>query len=95
LVERLLLVRNPWGKHEYTGDLSDFSSLWTTAYKAQVSKKSFSLFDGLFYIPVTNFKSIFSHFTITYYHDDWKKSFYERTNAGTTSQSFFFTVPRT
>ena len=36
LVERLVLVRNPWGKVEFIGDWSDASSKWTSAYKSHV-----------------------------------------------------------
>lgn len=32
LVERLLLVRNPWGKAEFMGDWSDGSDKWTSFY---------------------------------------------------------------
>ena len=32
----LLLVRNPWGRSEFSGDWSDKSALWTSQYKAQV-----------------------------------------------------------
>jgi len=31
--ERLLKVRNPWGSHEWTGDWSDSSPLWTDHLK--------------------------------------------------------------
>jgi hypothetical protein len=30
---KLLQIRNPWGKHEWTGDWSDKSSLWTSDAK--------------------------------------------------------------
>lgn len=50
--------------------------------------------DGLFFISVSDFRLIFSHFTITYYHDNWQKSFYELNNASAKKQSYFFTVPR-
>ena len=35
-VADLLLVRNPWGRAEFSGDWSDRSALWTSQYKAQV-----------------------------------------------------------
>lgn len=34
--ERLCLVRNPWGKREWTGDWSDSSPLWNDYTKSQV-----------------------------------------------------------
>ena len=35
-VHRICLVRNPWGKKEWTGDWSDSSAKWDEVTKAQV-----------------------------------------------------------
>jgi hypothetical protein len=88
------LARNPWGKTDFNGEWSDRSKLWTPFYKAQVPEHPWGYNDGLFYISVVDFKAIFSHFTITYYHDNWQKSFYERKNSGETRHKYFFTVTR-
>ena len=77
LVERLVLVRNPWGKVEFIGDWSDSSKKWSTFNKRQVPTHTFSGLDGLFYMSISDFQTIFSYVTITYYHDDWQLSFYE------------------
>jgi calpain-15 len=36
---RLVQIRNPWGKKEWTGDWSDSSKLWTDHCKKQVGLK--------------------------------------------------------
>jgi len=36
--------------------------------------------DGLFYMSVNDFQSIFGYFTVTYYYDDYNMSFYEKNN---------------
>lgn len=52
--------------------------------------------DGAFFISTADFIQGFRYFTITYVHDDWHVSFYEkkRFNKGTT-YDYTFTVPRT
>jgi len=46
---RLCLLRNPWGKKEWTGAWSDNSALWTEHTKAQVPNFS-AKNDGCFWI---------------------------------------------
>lgn len=82
LVERLVLVRNPWGYSEFIGNWSDSSSVWTAAFKAQVPNHPWSTSDGAFYMSVKDFQSIFAYYTITYYHDDYNLSFYEANGLG-------------
>ena len=33
---KLMRVRNPWGKHEWKGDYSDHSPLWTESLKKEL-----------------------------------------------------------
>jgi len=51
--------------------------------------------DGAFFISAKDFISGFRYFTITYYHDDWDVSFYEKKsfNTGSTYE-YKFTLPR-
>lgn len=70
--ERLLQVRNPWGKREWTGDWSDASSKWTGATKAQVQLESKD--DGIFWISMKDFDKFFYQVTICYYRDDYDTS---------------------
>ena len=46
---RLLVLRNPWGQGEWTGDWSDHSPLWTPELREQVG--CFAKDDGTFHIP--------------------------------------------
>ena len=34
--KKLMRIRNPWGHHEWKGDYSDHSSLWTQSLKQEV-----------------------------------------------------------
>jgi hypothetical protein len=69
-------VRNPWNIDSYTGPWSDSSSLWTAAYKAQVTYVSNSN-DGGFFIDQDSFKTAFYYYQINHVHDDWSHSYYE------------------
>ena len=46
--ERLIKIRNPWGKKEWTGDWSDYSDKWTESTKAKVDFEAKN--DGVFWI---------------------------------------------
>ena len=55
---KLVKIRNPWGKETYKGRFSDKSADWTAARIKEVGlvKKD----DGVFYMPVADFKRDFS-----------------------------------
>eukprot|EP00466_Bigelowiella_natans_P008916 jgi/Bigna1/87575/estExt_fgenesh1_pg.C_220016 len=54
---RLIRLRNPWGKFEWTGDWSDHSDTWTRRYKKLVERKRKFVAedDGAFYMDFTDF----------------------------------------
>jgi hypothetical protein len=54
---RLLLVRNPWGQCEWTGDYCDKSSLWTAALKKEAGWEDED--DGSFFIKWEDFTHFF------------------------------------
>jgi hypothetical protein len=54
VVYNLYRVRNPWGQDIYDGPWCDTSSLWTTAYKAQVPYVD-NTNDGAFFIRDSDF----------------------------------------
>ena len=58
VVHTLYRVRNPWGYDVYTGPWCDSSSLWTTAFKAQVPYIN-NAYDGAFFIEDTDFVRAF------------------------------------
>lgn len=94
-VADLVLVRNPWGKTEFTGNWSDTSSLWTADLKKQVPSYIFNKNDGQFYMTIADFQKIFGYFTITYYKDDWQQSFYEQVNHQGKLQTYSFNLSQT
>ena len=46
---KLMRVRNPWGKHEWKGDYSDHSPLWTESLKKELGWIDKD--DGMFFMP--------------------------------------------
>ena len=50
---RLLKMRNPWGKGEWTGDWSDKSELWTPELRQTIGCTIED--DGTFFIPYENY----------------------------------------
>jgi hypothetical protein len=70
--ERILMIRNPWGQQEWTGDWSDNSSKWTPELKAQLNWESSD--DGRFWMSIEDFCHYFSNVTICRVHDNY---FYE------------------
>jgi calpain-15 len=56
--ERLVKMRNPWGKHEWTGDWSDKSNRWTEDEKKRLNHSP-DLNDGIFFIALKHFDEHF------------------------------------
>jgi hypothetical protein len=69
---RRQLLRNPWGKKEWTGDWSDKSPLWTEKCKLQVDFKNAD--DGCFWISFSDYDKFFYITTICYYREDFVPS---------------------
>ncbi|CAK9056454.1 unnamed protein product [Durusdinium trenchii] len=70
---RLLKLRNPWGDHEWTGDWSDKSSLWTQPMK-DAFHPSFDANDGEFWMCERDFLSHFSSVGVCFISDSWATS---------------------
>ena len=66
--ERLIQIRNPWGRKEWTGDWSDNSPLWTDTVKRQVNYVNKD--DGCFWIALNDYVQFFYITTICYYSDN-------------------------
>ncbi len=71
-VERLVKLRNPWGKGEWKGDWADNSPKWTPNLKKEL--RFISQDDGVFYMTYNDFVKYYSDCQICYYHDDYKYS---------------------
>lgn len=67
--DRVLKIRNPWGKGEWTGDYGDKSSKWTPQLKQQLGWKDVD--DGWFYMPIEDFLREFENVGICHYRDDF------------------------
>jgi calpain-15 len=57
-IERLVQLRNPWGKGEWKGDWSDQSPYWTPQMKKELYWESAD--DGVFYMNWNDFLKYYS-----------------------------------
>ncbi len=67
VLERLLKIRNPWGRFEWKGDWSDGSKKWTPALKHTLDYSDSD--DGVFFIKISDFVKFFSRTTIAFYNE--------------------------
>jgi len=70
--EKLVKIRNPWGREGYNGPWSDGSNLWTDEYEKQVGLTKAN--DGAYFMPFSIFKEVFSMFSIAMYEPKWEMS---------------------
>ena len=63
--ERLIKIRNPYGKKEWTGDWGDKSKKWTLKTSQQVNGEDKD--DGCFFISFKDFMAFFTLTTICHY----------------------------
>lgn len=69
--ERLLLLKNPWGKGEWTGPWSDGSKEWTPQWMTKLDHRFGD--DGAFWISYADFLKKYQTFDRTrLFTDDWK-----------------------
>ena len=83
---RLLKLRNPWGKEEWTGAWSDHSMLWTDQLRNQVGSTVGEA--GTFCINLEDYLANFSFTNICKYNDDDCHS-YAFKNKPAPAQNFF------
>ena len=57
-IERLVKLRNPWGKGEWKGDWSDDSYKWTNKLKRELNYRSDD--DGVFFMSYNDFIKYYS-----------------------------------
>jgi len=87
---RILKIRNPWGKFEWKGDYSDDSPLWTQELKDRVGYVKQD--DGIFFMRCWDFKTYFETYTISAYHDSWHYSHVTGTNPQNHAAYYTFTI---
>jgi len=78
---RLLRLRNPWGDHEWTGDWSDKSKLWTDTTRAAF-KATFDEHDGAFWMRDEDFLKHFDSVGVAFYSSSWAISRTQLTTSG-------------
>ena len=71
VVEQLIKLRNPWGKEQYNGPWNDKDPQWTDDFKKQAHMTIAD--DGIFYIPLKDFKMAFTTYH-TLMYQDWNVS---------------------
>lgn len=68
--ERVVELRNPWGKGEWKGKWSDNDTKhWTSRLKKSLNHSL--LEDGKFFMPFKEFMKYFHDYQVCYYHDDY------------------------
>ena len=78
LGNRLLFLRNPWGKKEWNGRWSPASSEWTAELKASIS---YTDQPGAFWISFEDFVMYYESVTICYVNAGWHHQFAQGGNA--------------
>ena len=69
---RLVELRNPWGKGEWTGEFSDESWIWKQHPELNEILHHHSLDeDGIFFMRFEDFLQYFENYTICYYYDKY------------------------
>ena len=83
-------MRNPWGVEKYKGPWRDDDTRWTADFKKQANlvKKN----DGIFYMPVENFKNAFVQWTVLMYQD-WKTKHVDFSGTGKYFRNWSVTSP--
>lgn len=72
-VERLVQLRNPWGKCEWKGAWSDTDPRWNPTLRQELEQDA-NADDGIFCMTYADFVKYYSDLQICYYHDKFKYS---------------------
>jgi len=66
---KIVKIRNPWGKFEWTGEWSDSSDTWTPEAR-EIANFDDAVDDGSFWMSKNDFKACFGSFCICQYETD-------------------------
>ena len=89
-VEKLVKLRNPWGRGEWKGAWSDKSPLWTPELKQKLGIKDVD--DGIFFMAFKDWQKYFNDFDVCYYHDNYILSSQKYKSLPTSPTVLTFTV---
>jgi calpain-15 len=90
--ERLVELRNPWGKSEWKGAWSDESDEWTEQLKKQLDVKDAD--DGIFYMTFNDFLQYYSDAQICKVHDDYHYTSIKVNTNHKNGNFFKLTIPK-
>jgi hypothetical protein len=76
LGQKLLKIRNPWGRFEWRGDWSDGSPLWTPEAK-EAFKPTFDKEDGVFWMSFADFLRYFDSLHVCFWHSSSGQPWHE------------------
>jgi hypothetical protein len=68
---RLVKLRNPWGKKEFSGDFGVGSEVWTKKLRKLLNYDTYNDARGEFWMPFDLFVKKFSSVDVCKVHDDW------------------------
>ena len=71
--ERILKLRNPWGRGEWKQEWSDSSSNWTPDLRQELLPEGASD-DGIFFMPLDKFLYYYDCYIVNYFRDNYKHS---------------------
>jgi calpain-15 len=91
-IERLVELRNPWGKSEWKGAWSDGSKEWTEQLKKQL--KVHEADDGVFHMTYDDFLKYYSDVQICKIHDDYHYTSLKVNTTHKNAKLFKINVPR-
>ena len=72
-IEKLVKIRNPWAKENYTGPWSGSDARWTDDTRKQVGGLT-QANEGIFHMPFAEFKDVFGSFAVGMYETTWMLS---------------------
>lgn len=70
--ERVVMLRNPWGKGEWKGEWSDRDPRWNSDLKKELRHTLKE--DGKFFMPFASFMKYFHDYQVCYYQDEFTYS---------------------
>jgi len=85
--DRIVQIRNPWGKFEWTGAWGDHSKKWTPEARMQVETFT-QADDGTFWMSINDFVTYYEGVGICKLHEDYFYKSVKFTHEGTTLPNF-------
>lgn len=92
-MERLIQLRNPWGKGEWKGKWHDGDHRWSRQLQRDLGLEKKE--DGIFFMGYDDFCQYYSDFQVCYFHDGYKYSALKVENVQKNENVFLqFEIPK-